>query len=104
MVLVLVAGLMLHGLGLAVFNVHSLSVRAALIPPDMLGRATATYRMISNGTLPLNGLLAALLGSVFGIRGAMAIAIGLLSVCCAVFVCSHVRRFDTGQAVGQAVG
>jgi MFS family permease len=93
-VLLLTAGLVLHGLGLAVFNVHSLSARAMIIQPDMMGRATAAYRFISNGTLPLGGLLAAFLGQAVGVRAAMTISVVLLTLCCAVFLFSGVRTFE----------
>lgn len=94
-ILALVIGLMLHGVGLAVFNVHLLSVRAMLISSDALGRVTGTWRFISNGTLPLGGLLAGLLAEVYGVRTAMFISIAALTGCCIFFVLSRVRRFVT---------
>jgi MFS family permease len=93
---VLVIGLVLHGFGLAVFNVHSLSVRAMVIPSDMLGRVTATYRFISNGTLPLAGVLAGALGAGLGVRPAMAVAAVALVVCCVLFVASGARSPNLG--------
>lgn len=91
----LVVGLALHGVGLAVFNVHSLAVRATLVPGEMLGRVTATYRVISNGTLPLAGVLAGILGQAYGARAAMVICIVTLCGCSAVFLLSPVRRLDS---------
>jgi MFS family permease len=92
-VAVLVAGLWWHGMGTAVFNVLALSTRALLSPPDMLGRITATFRFMSTGTLPLGGLLAGALGVAVGTRTAMAISVGALAVCCAVFATTRVRTF-----------
>lgn len=90
-VTVLVAGLLLHELGLAVFNVHSLSLRARLIPDALFGRATAGWRLVSNGTLPLNGVLAGLLGAIFGVRWAIAIALAVLALFCLAYLLSPVR-------------
>ncbi len=98
MISLLAAGLVLHGLGIALFNVHSLSVRAMLIPSDMFGRATAAYRSISNGTVPLSGLFAGFLGQALGVRAEMTISAVFLSVCCTVFMFSRVRRFVTDDA------
>jgi MFS family permease len=96
-VITLVAGLWLHGLGQGIFNVHTLSIRALLSPPETLGRVTATYRFISTGTLPLGGLLAAGLGATVGARAAMAISVGLLTACCALFALTTVRRFTVTE-------
>lgn len=98
LVVLLVTGLVLRGLGLAVFNVHSLGVRAMVISSDTLGRVTATYRFISNGTLPLGGVLAGVLGAVFGVRDAMFIGVASLVACSIGFVFSGIRGFTAPDA------
>jgi MFS family permease len=90
-VLTLLAGLVLYGLGLAVFNVHSLSLRAALIPHGLRGRVTGSYRLISNGAIPLGSLLGGFLGEEFGVRGAMVIAVVPLILTSVVFAFTRVR-------------
>ncbi|MGA4863165.1 MFS transporter [Streptomyces lavendulocolor] len=55
--LVLATGVFLYSFGLGVANVHAVSVRQRICRPDMLGRLTASYRLISHGTLPLGALL-----------------------------------------------
>lgn len=87
----LLAGLILYGMGLAVFNVHSLSLRAAIVPRELLGRVTASYRLISNGAIPLGGLLGGLLGALFGVRGAMVVAVVPLIVSSVLFAGTRIR-------------
>jgi Na+/melibiose symporter-like transporter len=90
----LVTGLIFNGFGLTVCNVLSLSLRAAVVAPEQLGSLTASFRALSNGTLPLGGLLAALLGGEFGTRAALAILVTALTVNSICFVLSRARRFD----------
>jgi MFS family permease len=93
----LVAGLILHELGLGVFNVHSLTVRARLIPPELLGRATASWRLVSTGGLALNGVVAGALGELLGVRTALVVATAVLAVCCVLFCFSSVRTVPAGD-------
>ncbi|MFB4283180.1 MULTISPECIES: MFS transporter [unclassified Nonomuraea] len=88
---VLAAGLFVYGLALAVFNVHSLSLRGALVPPELLGRVTATYRFFVFGTIPLGGLLGGLLGERLGVRTAMVIAVAALLAGAVVFAVTRIR-------------
>lgn len=94
LIAILVTGIVLHGFGLTVSNVLSLSLRAAVIPSESLGSLTAGYTAISNGTLPVCGLLAGLLGSEFGVRGALVILAAAVTVSSTCFVFSRARRFD----------
>lgn len=93
LILTLIVGLGLRGLGLGIFNVYSLAVRAMVIPADMLGRVTATYRFMSNGTLPLGGVLAGVLGTVLGVRTAIVVGVAFVIACSVMFMVSGVRRF-----------
>jgi len=54
--------------GLAIGNVILRSFRQAYCAPEMLGRVTASMGFLVQGTVPLGGLLAGLLGTVLGIR------------------------------------
>jgi MFS family permease len=94
-VTLLAVGLTVYGLGLAVFNVHNLSLRAALIPPELFARVTATYRFISFGAIPVGGLAAGFLGGALGVRAAMAVAVAALVAGAAVFATSRIRRIRT---------
>jgi MFS family permease len=93
----LVAGLVVYGLGLAVFNVYSLSIRAQVIPPEVFGRATATYQFVSHGAIPVGGLLGAFLGATIGVRPAMFVAVAALAAGAARFTCTSVRSLDAAD-------
>lgn len=72
--------LFLYGIGLAVFNVHSVAMRRSLAPPGHFATVMACYRFISFGALPLGSALAGILGERYGVREALLIA----SVACTV--------------------
>lgn len=60
-----------------VYNVAQVSYRQAVCPPELLGRMNAAVRWIVWGTIPLGGLLGGALGSMLGVRPALAVgAIG----------------------------
>ncbi|MDA0632749.1 MFS transporter [Nonomuraea sp. MCN248] len=88
---VLAAGLFVYGLSMALFNVHSLSLRGAIVPPELLGRVTATYRFFVYGTIPVGGLLAGLMGERLGVRTAMAIAVAALLAGGVAFAATRIR-------------
>lgn len=90
--LVLVTGFLLYGVGLAIFNVHSLTLRTHVVTPALLARVTATYRFVAYGTIPLGALLGGFLAEQTGIRTAMVIAVAALVAGAALFACSTVRR------------
>jgi hypothetical protein len=93
----LAAGLVVNGFGLAIFNVHSLSVRALIIPSSRLPTVTGSFQTLSNGVLPVSGVLAAALGSAVGVRYAIAACVAALGVGAVTFLLSPVRLFDANQ-------
>jgi predicted MFS family arabinose efflux permease len=56
-----------YGFGLTIYNVHVVAFRQSVIPPKVLGRATAAYRMLTYGTLPVGAFLGGLLGEQLGL-------------------------------------
>jgi len=54
-------------------NIIKASFQQRYCPPDLLGRLTASTAFLSYGTIPLGALLGGALGTVLGIRTAMAI-------------------------------
>ena len=97
-IVVLITGFVVYGFGLGIFNVHSLSVRTALAPPGLLGRITATFRLIIYSTLPIAALLAGVLGNLVGIRAAIMLGAGPLLVLSILFWFSPVRHADISAA------
>jgi len=64
----LVAGQVIGGFGVALFNLQSLSLRQAITPASVLGRVNAVVRMVGWGTLPIGAVLGGWLGDVIGLR------------------------------------
>jgi predicted MFS family arabinose efflux permease len=81
--------------GVVIYNITQVSFRQALTPDHLLGRMNATIRFLVWGTLPVGGLLGAVLGDWLGAR--TAVLIGTLGACLAflpVFL-SPLRRMRT---------
>jgi MFS family permease len=93
-IIVLVTGFVVHGFGLGVFHVHSLSARIALAPAGLLGRIQATFRLILYGVIPVGALLAGVLGNLVGIRGAIMLGAVPLLVLSTLFWFSPVRHAE----------
>lgn len=70
----LVMAQFLLGLGLTIFNVNQASLRQAVVPGSLRGRATATVRFLATGLVPLGALLGGILGEVIGLRATLAVA------------------------------
>jgi MFS family permease len=69
---------LLYGTGMALFNVHSLSIRQALVPNHMMGRVAASYRLVSWATIPVGGALGGLAAGIVGSRVTLLAAGGAL--------------------------
>ena len=65
---------LLFGIGLTIFKVNRASLRQALVPMEMQGRAAATMRMLSTGLIPLGALLGGVFGQWVGVRETLVIA------------------------------
>lgn len=72
------------GWGIAVAVVASASLRQRVIPTQMLGRVTATYRMIVNGAIALGAVMGGVLGHIAGVRTAILTAAVMMSAVIAV--------------------
>ncbi|WP_370378397.1 MFS transporter [Catenulispora sp. GAS73] len=75
-------GVLLYGAGLAffgmmavVYNVAQVSYRQAITPHALLGRMNASVRFIVWGTMPVGALLGGLVGTWFGLRPTLWIAV-----------------------------
>ncbi len=63
--------LTLIGFGVVSMIVASASLRQRLVPGELLGRVTATYRAVVNGALVIGALIGGLLGQFVGLRMAL---------------------------------
>ena len=62
------------GFGTLLYDMTQISLRQAITPERILGRANATVRFVVWGTRPFGALLGGLLGEVVGLRLSLAIA------------------------------
>ncbi|GHH24677.1 MFS transporter [Streptomyces rubradiris] len=81
----------LYGFGLTVYNVFSTSTRQRLTPERLRGRVAATTRLVAYGPLSAGTLLGGGLGSLFGARTGLWIAVALLAAAFLHFVRSMGR-------------
>jgi predicted MFS family arabinose efflux permease len=63
--------LMLIGFGVVSLVVSSTSIRQRLVPGELLGRVTASYRTVVNGALVIGALIGGTLGQFVGLRAAL---------------------------------
>jgi predicted MFS family arabinose efflux permease len=73
-------------------NVLLVSLRQRVTPDDMLGRMTATMRLLLMGSLGIAGLLAGLLGELWGVRAPMWLGALILAVSWVPILFSPLRR------------
>ncbi len=76
-----------YGAASLVWNTAAVSFRQSLVPPDLLGRVTMAYQMVSNGAGALGAALAGLLAHSFGLRTPFLAGAALLLLTAAT--CGH---------------
>jgi MFS-type transporter involved in bile tolerance (Atg22 family) len=76
---ILVAGWLGHGCGIAIWNVNTITLRQAVTPMRVLARMNATYRMLLFGALPFGAMLGGLVGSALGLWPAMVVSVAALT-------------------------
>jgi predicted MFS family arabinose efflux permease len=74
-VLLFAAGWISWTFGATLCNVSLVSYQQRICPPVLLGRVSAASRWITWGTLPLGGITGGALGSAFGVRATLWIAV-----------------------------
>ncbi|WP_265445381.1 MFS transporter [Flexivirga meconopsidis] len=84
-----------NGLGMVLFNIHSMSLRQSRVPTQLLGRVSATYRCVAFIVIPLGGLAAAVLAATTGGRTALVVAAAGLTVGAMLFSRLRVVREAT---------
>ncbi len=92
---ILLSAFFLQGIGLTGCNVHVDSLRQAMIPNELQGRANAGYRLLVSGALPLGALIGGWLGERAGLQPTLIVGtVGLLSTWLWI-VLSPVRKLYT---------
>jgi len=73
----LIAGGLIIGFGVVVYNITQVSYRQAICPPQLQGRMNSVMRFLVWGTIPLGSLVGGALGTWVGLRETIVIgAIG----------------------------
>lgn len=80
------------GVGVVVFSIATRTHRQVASPPELLSRVVATVRFVSWGAIPVGALLAGVVATVIGSRGALWVACLLTLVAPAIVWFSPVRR------------
>jgi MFS family permease len=62
------ASMFLGGFGVAISNVHVVTVRQSVTPDELLARMNASYRTLAFGAIPVGALIGGALGEVIGLR------------------------------------
>jgi MFS family permease len=65
---VVAGGFLVGGVGIALWNVGTVTIRQRLTPHDLLGRVLSAHRLVSWGCLSLGALAGGLLGEIMPIR------------------------------------
>jgi MFS family permease len=80
------AGILLAGMGNALYNINAASLAQTITPGHLLGRVNASRLFLAWGALPLGALLGGYLGQAIGLRPTVLLAgTGLASGCLWVF-------------------
>ena len=96
--LALTVALAVHGFGLGVFNVHSLSLRQLATPAEVLGRTIASYRLVTWGGIPVGALIGGTAAAALGPREALAAVACGLAASALLFALTMERRFPHSAA------
>ncbi|WP_417234498.1 MFS transporter [Arthrobacter sp.] len=70
----------LGGLGMAFWNVVTVTLRQRIAPARLLGRVNSGYRLLAWGTMPIGAALGGLIGEAWGLRAVFAI-MAVLTLC-----------------------
>jgi MFS family permease len=70
----LIAGMMLWGFAMMIYDIIGISLRQIITPERLQGRMTATFRFITWGVAPLGALLGGALGELIGLRPTLLVA------------------------------
>jgi MFS family permease len=78
-VILLVVGTAGQEFGQIVYAISNVSMRQRLCPPQLLGRVTATMRVLMMGPFPLGALIGGVLGEFVGLRVALLVSCAIVA-------------------------
>lgn len=103
----LVAGMLGVGTGVVASNVLTATFRLRRTPPELLGRVTATTRVINYSMMPLGAVLAGALGSGLGLRPTMWVLTAGVGAAALILLAGPLKRardLPTGPAGSRPAG
>jgi MFS family permease len=96
---VLAVAFVVNGIAQSIYNVYAVSLRQVIPSPEYLGSVTASYRLVSFGTIPLGALLGGVLTDAVGAATALVIVGASMTVCCLLLLASPLRTVrDVAEA------
>ncbi|HMA35969.1 MAG TPA: arabinose ABC transporter permease, partial [Chloroflexia bacterium] len=101
---ILIGGQMIGDIGWQIFAITEISLRQAIVPERLLGRANASIQVLTQGMGPVGALVAGVLGEALGLRGTLFLAVGGLILAPVWMLCSPIRQLrDTPDAGGEVL-
>ncbi len=70
-------GMVLIGVGVVTAFIASASLRQRMVPSELLGRVTTSYRTVVNGAVALGALAGGVIGELIGVRPALLVGAGV---------------------------
>lgn len=81
-----------NGVALATFNVYAVSLRQSLPPKELVGPATAAYRLVALGAVPLGAVVGGFGLDRFGGQNALLLTAGSMVAVSLLALCSPLRH------------
>lgn len=89
------------GAAVTLLNIPSISLRQAIIPDHLLGRASAAIRLIAWCNVPLGGLAGGLIAAGYGAPATFLFAAVILALAVTYIAASPIPKADTPRAQSQ---
>jgi MFS family permease len=96
--LLLAAVELVSGFGVMVLDVSVGALMALLVPNDLRSRVSGAYMLVNYGVRPVGAVAGGILGSLVGVRPAMAVGAAIASCAVLPLVRSPVLRLREGRA------
>jgi MFS family permease len=93
------AGLFVYGVAAVIWTVNVTTLRQLATPREMLGRVTATMRVVSYSVIPLAAVTGGAVGSAIGLRQTLAVAAAGAVLAALAMLASPLPRWQAEQPI-----